>query len=348
MQRSSLRSSSTSLSGPSSVSSDGIIVARHSSEAHPAFPPPPRASTYEVSITSNRRSTQQPVQCAAVDYPAPPTPPATTPGKPFFLQVVRSFSLHSLATDLGGVDDPKWQPTWLRPLPLAGLGALLISICCLFAALGILVGSHGQPSENWPWPPSVFLAIFSAIMDRTTEFALVSAIPIAWWCKAHQGATISQLQRRWEAGEGVFRALRNVRHEPILAIATLAAALVVIEGPFLQKASSIVSQTQVKPTTLSFPITTELPRGFSGQFGSGGVATSDAITPVLDGFTQNNTIRANVTGCQGLSAASRLSLICCSLRAHSRHLSRICPCPWHVHQELFCKIVGPYFRNAAT
>ena len=299
------------MSGPSSVSSDGIIVARQSSEAHPAFVPPPRASTYEVSITSDGRSTQPPVQCATTGSPARPDPPATTTGKPFFLQVVRSFSLHSLATDLGGVDDPKWQPTWLRPLPLAGLGALLISICCLFAALGILVGSDGQPSEDWPWPPSVFLAIFSAIMDRTTEFALVSAIPVAWWCKAYQGATISQLQRRWEAGEGVFRALKNVRHEPMLAVATLAAVLVVIDGPFLQKASSVVSRTQVKPITVSFPMTTELPRGFSGHFGSGGVTTSDAITPVLDSFTQNNTIRANVIGCQGLSAASRLSLVPC-------------------------------------
>lgn len=123
-------------------------------------------------------------------------------------RMVRNLTSSTLGADLGFAahlhQPPTWQPTFLRAFPLVGTGALLIATCCVFSSLGILIGSDGEPTENWKWPPTVFLAIFSAIINRVLQFALLQALPIAWWHKAWSGATIAELQRRWEASEGTL------------------------------------------------------------------------------------------------------------------------------------------------
>ncbi|KXT16059.1 hypothetical protein AC579_7103 [Pseudocercospora musae] len=91
--------------------------------------------------------------------------------------------------------------------------------------------------------------------------------------------------------------MRNARFEWGMAIAMTFCTLVVIDGPFLQKASSVVSQQQTRPVELHFPITPEIPSGFSGVFDQDGIASSDEAAPVISSYTYNSTIVANITGC---------------------------------------------------
>ena len=132
-------------------------------------------------------------------------------------------------------DKPAWLPTLLQPRPLVGIAALLLSAGCLVASLGVLLGSNGRANHAWTWQPSVFLAALSAVSNTCVQFALAQAIPVAWWYHASCGSTIGQLQKEWEAGQGLFHAVRHMKHTTLLTIATVASALVVIDGPFLQK-----------------------------------------------------------------------------------------------------------------
>ncbi|KAF7193218.1 hypothetical protein HII31_05444 [Pseudocercospora fuligena] len=228
----------------------------------------------------------------ALQAPARTTTTISTPQekKPGIITLVRNLTSNtsfSIPASARSGAQPTWEPTFLRPLPLIGIGALLASVCCLFASLGILIASDGQATEKWhPWSPSVFLAISSAFVNRATQFALVQAIPIAWWYKAYNGATLR-----------FFRAMKNARHEWGMAIAMTFCTLVVIDGPFLQKSSSVVAKQQTRPVKLNFPITPEMPSGFSGVYDHIGIATSDEAAPAISSYTYNSSIVANITGC---------------------------------------------------
>ncbi|USW51775.1 hypothetical protein Slin15195_G050940 [Septoria linicola] len=223
--------------------------------------------------------------------------------KPRFITSVRQLSRSSSwGRDLGispPEDIPEWQPTLLRIAQLIGIAALLLVLCCMLASLGILIGSNGEKVADWPWSPSVYLAISSAVISRSLQFALLQAIPLAWWYKAYRGSTVDELQRHWESGQGICRALYNAKTEPILAFAMIASALVIADGPFLQKASSVKSELQTSSTLLQFPVAPELPTGFGGRLTKDGMATSHPVDPALDGFTYNSTLVADISGCDG-------------------------------------------------
>lgn len=64
-------------------------------------------------------------------------------------------------------------------------------------------------------------------------------------------------------------------------MAMIAGVLVVADGPFLQKASSVKSEFQNTTVTLNFPVAPELPTGFSGIFSENGLETSMYILMML-------------------------------------------------------------------
>lgn len=98
---------------------------------------------------------------------------------------------------------------------------------------------------------------------------------------ASYGDTNGFLKSHWESGQGICRAILNARHEPILAMAMIAGVLVVADGPFLQKASSVKSEFQNTTVTLNFPVAPELPTGFSGIFSENGLETSMYILMMM-------------------------------------------------------------------
>lgn len=170
------------------------ISIEESSSGQPEFAPPPR----QDEPLNGKNGEPQPC------YGKYSVTTLVTEHKPgFFNNVKRNFSVTSLISDLGlkppSERDPAWRPRFFQPLPLMGLAALFGTVCCLFASLGILVGSQGQAVDSWPWPPSVFLAIFSAVVNKLMTYALLQALPIAWWHQAYQGATLAQLHRYADA-----------------------------------------------------------------------------------------------------------------------------------------------------
>lgn len=63
-------------------------------------------------------------------------------------------------------DAASWRPTFFQLRPLIGLFGLVISLCCVFGALIVLMLSDGEPTDSWPLAPTVYLAIMTALGNR--------------------------------------------------------------------------------------------------------------------------------------------------------------------------------------
>ena len=131
-------------------------------------------------------------------------------------------------------DDQRWKPSPIQFRPLAGIFALIVALCCLFASLGILLLSDGQAVESWPIQPSVYLAIIAALTNSGLHIGRAQAVPIAWWNSAFRGSTIRDLERQWEVGNSVLLAIcRGFRYVSKASFASLALAVVIVDGVLL-------------------------------------------------------------------------------------------------------------------
>lgn len=156
----------------------------------------------------------------------------------------------------------------LRPGTINGLIALFVAFSCVFFSLAILVTSNGKATKTWTFQPSVYVAIASAVANVAISVAYSRAIPIAWYYRASrvQGATIRSLQRQWEAGSSLPLALLNIRDAGYPTAVAVLAALMIIDGPLLQQATSVRKGTTVSTITLNVSLSPEVPNGFSGYF----------------------------------------------------------------------------------
>jgi hypothetical protein len=166
------------------------------------------------------------------------------------------------------LDRNPWGPSLYRIRPLSGITALVISLTCIVASLGILLGSRGKPVDSWYFKPTVLLAVATAVSNTALNCALAQAAPISFWYKAYKGSTIRELELEWEAGtmfpRAIIRGFRQGRYFNLLTLSSLLVALVVIDGPLLQRASSVHSARVTESIVQNIPVATELPDGFSG------------------------------------------------------------------------------------
>lgn len=119
----------------------------------------------------------------------------------------------------------RWEPQIVQPRIMSGLLALAVTIACMFAALGVLKASAGQPKDSWRVQPTVPLAILSAVGAGAIRYAKGCATPVAWWYQAMQGKTVRELEDQWQAGRGVLGALTNLRRARWVSMATLLTTL---------------------------------------------------------------------------------------------------------------------------
>lgn len=151
----------------------------------------------------------------------------------------------------------------LRIGPLSGIFAFGGVILCTIASLGILAGSNHSPVTSWPTPPSTFIAIFTAISNIMMRYAAVQGIVVAWWIKALHGSSVSELHYNWRAGASFHGALMAGRHMGWIGVASILSCIViVIDGPLLQRSSTVTTASHTGPTIdLHFTMVPEMPTG---------------------------------------------------------------------------------------
>lgn len=192
-----------------------------------------------------------------------------------------------------------WTPTFLQLRPLAAIAGLIIAVLGLVASLIILTASDGRPTESWLIQPTVYLAIVTAIANSALALAFHQAAPVSWWYNASRGRTVRTLERQWQITNSFLCAILHSRHLCLLNIACIVASLVVIDGPLLQKASTVVRATSVHNATLAVSLPAELPTGFSGLYRNGVLWETQVANNLGWQWTRSTPITLHGDECEG-------------------------------------------------
>lgn len=178
------------------------------------------------------------------------------------------------------------------------------AVGCAAASAFVLIRSDGQPIHDWTLQPTVYLAIASAAANILLHFALAEGVNIAWWRRSlKEGTTVNDLHRCWDYGNSLWAASTSGRHFNMVALASIMAALAPINGPLLQRASTVTTQSIQRETALKVSIAPELPFGFTGVT-TGRVRSvamlSSNFTPVMRDYSNRMDINMTNTGCDGV------------------------------------------------
>ncbi|KAF8541339.1 hypothetical protein BDD12DRAFT_908713 [Trichophaea hybrida] len=177
-----------------------------------------------------------------------------------------------------------WAPGLLTCLPWTALLAIFGVIILAFGSAAILKHSHDKPTKDWPmqkYPiqPTVLLSASAALSGALLRYALAEGQHIIWWRHALAGGTVGDLHRYWAYGHGFLDAICAGRYTNLMSMARVITTFVVIQGPLLQRASSIELRQSHRPVNITAILATNpLPTGFTG-IRTGRAANVAMLTP---------------------------------------------------------------------
>lgn len=191
------------------------------------------------------------------------------------------------------------ESVW-KILPWAGIASLLLAFCCGVAALVIGVVSNGLPLNSWTVntsdvQPSVLLSTAATLANALLRIAFADGVAIQWWLLAHRGASIEKLFALWMHGyttRGLFMMLSKFSK---VTFAAFAMFLLLADGPFLQRASSVRAVSRQSVQNLTIPLSSS-----PFVYGATGIITSHdgeeaniyttAFAQVMQNYNERNPI----------------------------------------------------------
>lgn len=195
-----------------------------------------------------------------------------------------------------------WTPGSWQRLPIIALFSLFFALAAAVVMVVVVTRSHGQIA-NWRVSPAVLLAISAAIANLLMRYALSEGVTLSWWTKALEpGTKLEDLHNIWASGSSFLLALSSGRAFNLAALACIAVSLTPINGPLLQRASSVVSATNSLPIDLRIPIAQQIPYGYTGYITTrsslASILTAE-FTSVVLGFNKNIPQNLTNSGCVG-------------------------------------------------
>ena len=181
---------------------------------------------------------------------------------------VSAASPGSLPEELTSQSRP-WKDRILLLGPVSGALALLVALGSIAASLGVLFTSDGAKTSLWPVAPPVYLASFTAIANLSMRFACIQGVVVSWWIGALRGATLARLHNDWRSGTTLHGAITAGRQIGLLGLATIFSTVVVVDGPLLQRSTTITLGTYAhgeRPVKLNFTMAPQIPTGYSGRW----------------------------------------------------------------------------------
>jgi Protein of unknown function (DUF3176) len=213
-----------------------------------------------------------------------------------------------------GISDPasitaasRWKTGFLARMPYLGLAAIAGVVACIAAAIAVLASSNGRPIHQWTVQPTVWLAVIAAIANACLHYALAQGVVIAWWRKAIHGGTIADLHNHWDFGNSLLAALFSGRRFNLVAFATVMSTVVVVNGPLLQRASTITNLAPRTMTELQAQINTNWLGAYTGVISGRGHQTAiltKNFVQVMQDYTNRANIKMRYTGCDGTCSAT--------------------------------------------
>ncbi|KIX07977.1 uncharacterized protein Z518_02631 [Rhinocladiella mackenziei CBS 650.93] len=170
----------------------------------------------------------------------------------------------------------------LTHLPYGGIGGLLLALVGVIVAVAILVASDGVATNKWKFQPTVYLAIASTLTNVTLAYSLLAGVNISWWHKAlKDGTKVGDLHRVWAFGNSFLAAITSGRHVNLVAIASILVAISPVNGPLLQRASTIGNATVTDLQQLDLRLSQLIPKGYTGIVSNRG----DEVNMLTSNFT---------------------------------------------------------------
>jgi hypothetical protein len=164
--------------------------------------------------------------------------------------------------------------------------------------LAILLVSNNQPVANWPIQPTVYLAIVTAVANSALALARAQAVPVSWWYRASRGASVPALESHWHITNTLGGALFYGKLS-LLTAACIATSFAIVDGPLLQRASTVQLATVTNNITLYLTLLPELPTGFSGKYVNHEIWYTKHSWYTVKDWTQDTSIPLNVPECTG-------------------------------------------------
>ena len=164
----------------------------------------------------------------------------------------------------------EWHANFFSQFPffasLSVLGAVIFPCLAIF----VLKRSNGQSVDSWSLSPTVYLALLSTGTNALLRFAFSDGATISWWNQALRGATIKELHGTWSYSNNFL----SIIQPPLLKfnfvrLAGLSLALLVIDGPLLQRASTVRTVKQTVDRNLTLPIRIQPMWNLTTQFNLG-------------------------------------------------------------------------------
>ncbi|KAI9685549.1 MAG: hypothetical protein M1822_004407 [Bathelium mastoideum] len=201
----------------------------------------------------------------------------------------------------------QWKHMVWKHGPWTALSACIGFAVATGSIAAVLVSSNKKivaawPSSSYPVAIPVALTLLVGIANMCLAIAIDQAYTVAWWSKALRGARIKNLYFDLDIQRSISALLRKGRTFDRFALAALiAVAVSVLDGPIIQKASSITTKAfSPVDTFVEVSISNaSLPGNFSGFDGDG--MQADLLTPtfarVYRDFLQKNPIELASQGC---------------------------------------------------
>ena len=135
---------------------------------------------------------------------------------------------------------------------------------------------------------------------------LLISLPTGFrWYRASRGSSIRALEGHWHTTNTLGGALFYGRLS-LLTAACIATSFAIIDGPLLQKASTVRSATMTNDVTLNLKLLPEVPSGWSGWYISHEIwYNNDAWFAVRD-WTLDTPIKFQVPECKGIVSTTQL------------------------------------------
>ena len=241
----------------------------------------------------------------------------STPHKPFISAEVCSVSSHSTphksftALEVSSIISPplphpknEWRSGLFHHIPTLGLAALLGAGLCTAMMIFVLLHSHGRNvdtwKETWKFSTPVWLSVLSSIATNLLLSALGVGCVISWWRKCmSRNATIEDLERQWRYGDTVMGAFGGLLRRDFDRLAVACVVMSIVQqanGPLLQGASTMDTQSAHGPTNLEIP---QLVQAVSPYENTEAFFTSSNLSTVLTDWVQNAPIKVSDGSCRG-------------------------------------------------
>ncbi|KAH6896742.1 hypothetical protein B0T10DRAFT_544170 [Thelonectria olida] len=201
-------------------------------------------------------------------------------------------------------DGIAWKPGFSSHVPwVAFLNIFGFMLCCI--GLGIVLWqSEGKDITAWPGASrtvsvSVLLSLLVSLGNLCLIVALGQGYEISWWLQALKGAELRKLQFDLDIQQSVVALFSRTAAFDKFAIAAVVSLIVsVIDGPLIQKASSVTTKTyQPFDADVSVRVSNEpLPADFSA-YGVGPELLTPLFGNVSRAYSNREDIELLIDGC---------------------------------------------------